>query len=187
MLSHSAFAPLAQSVTAMLKEEFFHMFTGNTGLTRIIRAGKIPIPIIQKYFNKWLSTAYDLFGTDRSSSAQWAYVWGLKGRYDEDQKKEEADKEKLNETARDIYIGECQQLVDKLNEFIPEGQTKLTIPDLKFHRSIGNYTGKLYGADGRLLSGEEHRKHLSEVLPTEQDERILSEIFKQKDWVLQMN
>ena len=31
MLSHSAFAPLARSVTAMLKEEFFQMFTGNTG------------------------------------------------------------------------------------------------------------------------------------------------------------
>ncbi|MFQ5538808.1 MAG: Phenylacetic acid catabolic protein [Candidatus Binatia bacterium] len=187
MLSHSAFAPLAQSVTAMLKEEFFHMFTGNTGLTRIVRAGKIPIPIIQKYFNKWLSTAYDLFGTDRSSSAHWAYVWGLKGRYDEDQNKEEADKERLNEVARGHYLNECQQLVDKLNEFIPEGKTRLTIPDLKFHRSIGNDAGKLYSVDGRLLSGEEHRKHLAEVLPTEQDERILNEIFKQKDWVLQMN
>ena len=83
MLSHSAFAPLARSVSAMLKEEFFHMFTGNTGLTRIVRANRIPIPIIQKYFNKWLSTAYDLFGTDHSSSAQWAYVWGIKGRFDE--------------------------------------------------------------------------------------------------------
>ena len=83
MLSHSSFAPLAQSVTAMLKEEFFHMFTGHTGLTRILRAGKIPLPIVQKYFNKWLSTAYDLFGTNNSSSANWAYVWGLKGRIDE--------------------------------------------------------------------------------------------------------
>ena len=35
MLSHSSFAPLAESVTAMLKEEHFHMFTGHTGLTRI--------------------------------------------------------------------------------------------------------------------------------------------------------
>jgi benzoyl-CoA 2,3-dioxygenase component B len=187
MLSHSAFAPLARSVTAMLKEEFFHMFTGNTGLTRVVRAGKIPIPIIQKYFNKWLSTAYDLFGTDHSSSAEWTYVWGLKGRYDEDQNKEEADKRKLNEVARGHYLKECQGLVDNLNKFIPEGQTKLTIPDLKFNRSIGNDAGKPYGRDGRLLSAEEYRKHLAEVLPTEQDERILNEIFKQKDWVLQMN
>ena len=108
MLSHSAFEPLARSVTAMLKEEFFHMFTGNTGLTRLIRANRIPIPIVQKYFNKWLSTAYDLFGTDNSSSAQWAYVWGLKGRFDEGQTSEPADKEKLNEQSRNHYLSECK-------------------------------------------------------------------------------
>src|SRR4029078_11900461 len=54
MLSHSGFAPLAESATEMLEEEFFHMFTGHTGLARIVRAGKIPMPIVQKYFNKWL-------------------------------------------------------------------------------------------------------------------------------------
>src|SRR5712691_8072976 len=106
MLSHSSFAPLAQSVAAMLKEEFFHMFTGNTGLTRIVRANKIPVPVIQKYFNKWLSTAYDLFGTDHSSSAQWAYVWGLKGRYDEHEAKAPADKQRLNELSRELYMAE---------------------------------------------------------------------------------
>ena len=39
---------------------------------------------MQRYFNKWVPTAFDLFGTDNSSSsAHWAYVWGLKGRFDE--------------------------------------------------------------------------------------------------------
>jgi len=187
MLSHSSFAPLAQSVAAMLKEEFFHMFTGNTGLTRIVRAGKIPIPIIQKYFNKWLATAYDLFGTDHSSSAHWAYVWGLKGRYDEHEAKESADKEKLNDLARTHFFSEARQLVDNLSKFIPNDQPKLVIPDLKFHRSIGEHAGRTYSVDGRLLSPDEYQKHLSAVLPGPEDERILNEIFKQKDWVLQMN
>jgi len=187
MLSHSSFAPLAQSVIAMLKEEFFHMFTGNTGLTRIVRAGKVPLPIIQKYFNKWLSTAFDLLGTDHSSSAQWAYVWGLKGRYDEHEAKEPADKEKLNELARGHFHNECRQLVDILNKFVPEGQPKLTIPDLKFRRSFGDYAGKPYSVDGRLLSPGDYEKHLGEALPGPEDERILDEIFKSKDWVLQMN
>ena len=187
MLSHSAFAPLAESVSAMLKEEFFHMFTGNTGLTRIIKAGKIPVPVIQKYFNKWLSTAYDLFGTTRSSSAQWGYVWGIKGRYDEHESTEEADKGRLNELALELYIKECSELVKALNQSIPEGKTKLTIPDVKFNRSIGEHADKQYSTDGRLLSQEEHEKHLAQVLPTSEDERLLSEIFKQKDWVLQMN
>jgi hypothetical protein len=187
MLSHSSFAPLAQSVTAMLKEEFFHMFTGNTGLTRIVRANKIPVPIIQKYFNKWLSTAYDLFGTDHSSSAQWAYVWGLKGRYDEHEAKAPADKQRLNELSRDHYMAESQRLIDALNQFIPADEPRLYAPHLNFHRSIGEPARKLYSVTGEPLSPEQYQKHVAEVLPGPEDERILTDIFKEKDWVLQMN
>lgn len=186
MLSHSAFAPLAESVTAMLKEESFHMFTGHTGLTRIIRAGQIPIPIIQKYFNKWLSTAYDLFGTDHSSSAHWAYVWGLKGRFDEHEANVAADKDKLNDLARDHYLAECAKLIDQLNQLIPEGQPKLYAPHLKFNRSIGEYVGKTYSVTGELLSGDAYRKHAAETLPTADDERVLNDLTKEKDWVLQV-
>jgi len=186
MLSHSAFAPLARSVTAMLKEEFFHMFTGHTGLTRILRAGKIPVPIIQKYFNKWLSTAYDLFGTDHSSSAHWSYVWGLKGRFNEDEAQVPAQKDKLNDLARDLYLAECRTLMDQLNQLIPEGQPKLYAPHLKFNRTIGEYLGKTYSVDGELLSPEAYKKHISEVLPNADDERILSKIMREKDWVQQM-
>ena len=189
MLSHSSFAPLAESVTAMLKEEFFHMFTGHTGLTRILRAGKIPLPIMQKYFNKWLSTAYDLFGTDHSSSANWSYVWGLKGRFDEHEAKMPADKSKLNDLARDHYLAECAKLIDQLNQLVPEGQPKLYAPHLKFNRSIGEHVDKTYSVMGELLSPEAYKKHLPEVLPTPDDERILSEIISGKDWVsqIQMN
>lgn len=186
MLSHSAFAPLAESVTAMLKEEFFHMFTGHTGLTRILRAGKIPLPIVQKYFNKWLSTAYDLFGTDHSSSANWSYVWGLKGRFDEHEAKVAADKNKLNDLARDHYLTECAKLIDQLNQLVPEGQSKLYAPHLHFNRSIGEHVGKTYSVTGELLSAEAYKKHLAEVLPTPEDERILSEIINGKDWVTQI-
>ena len=189
MLSHSAFAPLAESVTAMLKEEFFHMFTGHTGLTRIVRAGKIPMPIVQKYFNKWLSTAYDLFGTDHSSSAHWAYTWGLKGRFDEHEARIPAEKEKLNDLARTHYMSESGKLIDQLNQLVPADQPKLYAPDLKFNRSIGEYVGKPYNVTGELLSAEQHKKHLAEVLPTPEDEQVLAEIIKSKDWVtqLQMN
>ena len=189
MLSHSAFAPLAESVTAMLKEEFFHMFTGHTGLTRILRAGKIPIPIVQKYFNKWLSTAYDLFGTDHSSSAHWTYTWGLKGRFDEHEATLPAEKDRLNDLARSHYMTESGKLIDQLNQLIPADQPKLYAPDLKFNRSIGEYVGKTYSVTGEALTPEEYQKHLSDALPTTEDERILAEIIEGKDWVtqLQMN
>ena len=189
MLSHSGFAPLAESVTAMLKEEFFHMFTGHTGLTRIVRAGKIPMPIVQKYFNKWLSTAYDLFGTDHSSSAHWAYTWGLKGRFDEHEAKIPAEKEKLNDLARTHYMAESGKLIDQLNQLVAADQPKLYAPDLKFNRSIGEYVGKPYSVTGELLSPEQHKKHLAEVLPTPEDEQALAKIIEGKDWMtqLQMN
>ena len=186
MLSHSAFAPLAESVTAMLKEEFFHMFTGHTGLTRILRAGKIPIPIMQKYFNKWLSTAYDLFGTDHSSSAHWTYTWGLKGRFDEHEATVPAEKDRLNDLARSHYMTESGKLIDQLNQLIPADQPKLYAPDLKFNRSIGEYVGKTYSVTGEALTPEEYQKHLSDALPTTEDERILAEIIQGKDWVTQL-
>jgi benzoyl-CoA 2,3-dioxygenase component B len=186
MLSHSAFAPLAESVTAMLKEEHFHMFTGHTGLTRILRAGKIPVTIVQKYFNKWLSTAYDLFGTDHSSSAHWAYTWGLKGRYDEHEATVSAEKDRLNDLAREHYMRESQQLIDQLNQLIPADQPKLKAPDLKFNRSIGEYVGKPFSVTGELLSAEAFQMHRQETLPTAEDEKILADIIKNKDWVSQI-
>jgi len=185
MLSHSAFAPLAESVTAMLKEEFFHMFTGHAGLTRILRAGKIPIPIVQKYFNKWLSTAYDLFGTDHSSSAHWAYTWGLKGRFDEHEAKSAAEKDRLNDLARGHYMAESAKLIDQLNQLIPQGEPKLYAPDFKFNRSIGENLDKPFSVTGELLSPEAYEKHVRETLPTEEDEKILAEIINGKDWVVQ--
>ncbi len=104
MLSHSGFAPLAQSMGPMLKEEAFHMGTGITGLRRIAKAGVIPVPMQQKYYNKWISGSLDLFGTDHSGSAQWAYTWGIKGRVDEDKADGEADREHLNENARQTVL-----------------------------------------------------------------------------------
>jgi benzoyl-CoA 2,3-dioxygenase component B len=185
MLSHSAFAPLAESVTAMLKEEFFHMFTGHTGLTRILRAGKIPIPIVQKYFNKWLSTAYDLFGTDHSSSAHWAYTWGLKGRFDEHDATAPVEKDKLNDLARAHYMAESAKLIGQLNQLVPDGQQKLYAPDFKFNRSIGEHIDKTFSVTGELLTAEAYKKHVQEVLPTAQDEKVLAEIIEGKDWVAQ--
>ncbi len=186
MLSHSAFAPLAESVVAMLKEEHFHMFTGHTGLTRILRAGKIPVPIVQKYFNKWLSTAYDLFGTTESSSAHWAYTWGLKGRYDEHEATEPADKNKLNDLARGHYMNESAKLIEQLNQLVPANQPKIYAPDLKFNRSIGEHVGKPYSVTGELLSPEAYAEHVKETLPTPEDEQILAEIIKTDDWVQQI-
>jgi benzoyl-CoA 2,3-dioxygenase component B len=183
MLSRSAFAPLARSIPPMLKEESFHLGTGNDGIKRIIRAGKVPIGLLQKYFNKWLSTAYDLFGVDHSGSAQWAYVYGLKGRYDEGENPAPADRTQLNEHARELFLAEVRGLVDSANRVLPDGQPRLTVPDIRFNRKIGSYAGQPWSVDGRLLSTEEHARHLVDALPQPADVALANALMKEADWI----
>ena len=90
----------------------------------------------------------------------------------------------MNELARQHYLKEVQGLVDALNKLIPEDRSRLWLPDLKFHRSIGEYADKMYSIHGEPLAPEAYRKHLKEVLPNAADKVRLAEIFKERDWVL---
>lgn len=184
MLSHSGFAPLARSMPPMLQEEAYHLLTGNTGLMRILKGKKVPVEILQKYFNKWIPTAYDLFGTDQSSSAEWAFVWGLKGRVDEGESKEDPEKRRLNELARGHYLKDIIQIVAALNQLVPEGGSKLIVPDVRFNRSLGEFAGKPFSVSGELLSPEEFPAYMSRVLPGPEDKKVLDGIFGEKDWIL---
>ena len=187
MLSTSAFKPLAASMGPMLKEESFHLGTGSNGLRRVIKAGVIPLDMLQRYINKWVSTAHDLFGVDASSSAHWSYVWGVKGRWDERKKLEagvEVDKETLNEEARGHYHTEIVGEVKKLNGYLPEGATQLYVPHENFNRDIGAFKKTNCTVDGEEFQGseEEYQAYLHNILPTAQDEEDLKELFKQ-EWV----
>lgn len=187
MLSTSAFKPLAASMGPMLKEESFHLGTGSNGLRRIIKAGVIPLDMLQRYINKWVATAHDLFGVDESSSAHWAYVWGIKGRWDERKKLEgdiEVDKETLNEEARGHYHDEIEGEIQKLNGYLPEGAAPLYIPHENFNREIGAMKGKRFFTDGTEFTGsdDEWTTYVREHLPTPEDEAALIDLFKQQ-WV----
>jgi benzoyl-CoA 2,3-dioxygenase component B len=185
MLSRSAFAPLARSMGPMLKEESFHLGTGHTGLKRVVQAGKVPTRVIQHYFNKWVPTAYDLFGVDKSTSARMFYVYGLKGRYDEGETQEPVDLDMLNDRARRQYQAECAELVRQLNEHVKPGQPKLVLPDLRFRRAIGAYKDQPYTVEGEAWKGSEaaYEDYLRDNLPTDEDKALLQDIFKSPDWV----
>jgi benzoyl-CoA 2,3-dioxygenase component B len=183
MESFSAFAPFARSLGPMLKEEQFHLGFGHNGLKRILRAGKIPVSLIQKYFNKWIPTAYDLFGTDHSSSAHWAYTWGIKGRFDEDVATDSADLAHLNERARALFYDEIAGLVDNLNLLIADDQAKLYVPDMRFDRRIGDFAQQPYSVTGERLSEEVYARHLAEALPSAEDEVFLQNLLKDNGWI----
>lgn len=182
MLSHSGFAPLAQSMGPMLREESFHMGTGISGLRRIVQANVIPIELQQKYYNKWISGSLDLFGTDHSGSAQWAYTWGIKGRVDEDKAGDSVDKEHLNERARDQFYDECAKTIERVNAVNPS-ETQIYAPDIRFNRQIGAYAGQYWSVDGRQLTKAEWEAYAPTVLPTAQDEERLKDYFKDPSWI----
>ncbi|MGH9776220.1 MAG: Phenylacetic acid catabolic protein [Candidatus Acidiferrales bacterium] len=176
MLSFSGFAPLGESMNPMLREESFHLGTGHDGLKRIVKAGIVPLTIVQKYVNKWVPVSYDLFGVDNSSSAHWFYVWGLKGRYDEAEAQAGADLAHMNEHNRELYHLEVKKLIDQINKHIPAGEPTLYTPDLKFNRHIGEFANQSYSVAGELLTPAAHLEHLNQALPQAEDIRLVSEI-----------
>jgi benzoyl-CoA 2,3-dioxygenase component B len=186
MLKYSAFAPLGRSMSYMLREEAFHMGTGNDGLRRIVQAGVIPAWLIQKYLNKWISSSYDLFGTDHSSSAHWAYVWGIKGRYDEPANTKQADLDDLNDYNRHLYRQEVQGLIERLNHVLKSGEPKLYAPDIKFNRAIGRWAGQQYHPESGIpLEDKEYREQLTNFLPIADDKKLLLEIIlNEKNWIV---
>src|SRR4029078_4232038 len=123
--------------------------------------------LLQKYIYKWLSTAYDLFGKDSSSSAEWFYVWGLKGRYDEARQPANPDKAHLNEISREMYRQESEKLLESISKLLPRASEPSRAPDLKSPRAIGESVGRQFSVTGEPLTAEEYEKHVAEVLPNE--------------------
>ena len=185
MLSTSSFKPLAASMGPMLKEESFHLGTGANGLRRIVKQGVIPCAFLQKYVNKWVSTGLDLFGTDDSTSAQWAYVFGVKGRYDERESSEEADRLHLNEASREFYFQELRDEMRRISSARMEGEPELFIPSDRFNRGIGKFAGKRYTLDGEMFEGNDSdwQAYLDEVLPSDEDEDRLMNDYMQQEWI----
>jgi len=185
MLSTSSFRPLAASMGPMLKEEAFHLGTGANGLRRIVRKGVIPCKLLQRYINKWASTGLDLFGVDESTSAEWAYVYGIKGRYDERKNEGPADRNKLNEESRMLYYKEICKDMERISRDRLEGQPDIKIPDPKFNRSIGDYANKNYTTEGEEWNEEtmgSYEEYLDMVLPNDESEKMLDEYFKE-EWI----
>ena len=58
-----------------------------------------------------------------------------------------------------------------------------SIANMKFNRQIGDYVGKFYSVEGNPLNEAEFQKHLAEVLPGPEDQKILEPIFKVGNWM----
>jgi hypothetical protein len=81
-------------------------------------------------------------------------------------------------------LNEVQGLIEGLNKQISADEPKLALPDLKFHRLIGEYADQTYSVRGELLTPEAYVNHLVEALPNTADKALLAQITKEPDWVV---
>jgi benzoyl-CoA 2,3-dioxygenase component B len=161
------------------------------------RVGGIDIPLVQKHLNQWFSLSLDLHGSEVSSNAAAYFANGLKGRAKEDSFEEHIVRDALyhmeffedgkpvtkeilmrnamNEVLRDWYVGDCAAGVERWNRILERYgvSERLRLPDRKFNRGIGMYSGFHFDPDGRPLSDAEWERRKFEWLPSSADTEYL--------------
>ena len=172
------------------------------GVAEDVRArGGIDLPMIQKHLNFWFSRSLDLHGSEVSSNAASYFANGLKGRAREDtfddhtvvdavyhmemyndgrlHHQDVPMRNAMNEVSRDWYIGDCQAGVDRWNKLLEQSglSDRLYLPDKKFSRGIGIFSGFHFDPQGRPLSSEEWARRRDEWLPTAADKAYLRSLM----------
>ena len=164
--------------------------------------GGIPLEIIQKYINYWFSYSLDLFGGEISSNSAEFFSAGLKGRFREQEQYSdhvaidqtftltvvEGVKLKslevpmrmaLNEVLRLEYVKDCQKGLARWNKALAdEGlSNRLSLPDTRYHRHVGEYARHSFDIHGNLISEDEFEQRKSEGLPTLEDREYVRSLM----------
>ena len=220
-LAESAFTPLSRTTRFMLTEEAHHLFVGETGIARILRRtaqlmkenqsedvtpfGGIPLEIVQKYINYWYSVSLDLFGSEDSSNAANYFAHGLKGRFNEANRKVYPDptaregayslsrfdkdsndvrteeipmRRAMNAVLRDAYIDDCKKAIKRWAKILQqEGcSDEIKLPSGRFHRTVGAFSGCNFDPDGKQLTEEQWKSEHDQWLPTEEDRAYVKSV-----------
>ncbi|MDQ3154474.1 MAG: benzoyl-CoA 2,3-epoxidase subunit BoxB [Actinomycetota bacterium] len=218
-LKESAFDPLSRTCGFMLKEESHHMFVGTTGIDRVVSrtaelmaehdteevaaCGGIPLDVIQRYLNFHYSVSLDLFGSEISTNAANYFTAGLKGRWQEERRKDDhlltgdavyVDVVKdgkpatdevpallaLNHDLRTEYVADCENGLKRWNRILSEAgvDTRLALPHVGFNREVGAYSGHQVSPDGTIVSAAEWTSKRDGWLPTEIDKTHVKSLMQ---------
>ena len=82
----------------------------------------------------------------------------------------------MNEHNCRLYYVECKKLVEQINKYVPAGQSKLHVPDLRFNRHMGEFAEQPYSVIGKLLSPAEFAEHCKETLLQPGDIKLVDKI-----------
>ena len=166
-------------------------------------SGGIPLEIIQKYINFWFSYSLDLFGGEISSNSADFFAAGLKGRFKEQDQyadhiaaegsftmqvvengalapREVPLRNALNEILRGEYVKDCEKGLARWNKALAdEGLSeRLYLPNIRFHRHVGEYAGHCFDLAGNLITKEKFEAAKSERLPTTADREYVRSLMK---------
>ena len=149
----SAYAPMADSMPQMLREEAFHLAAGVVPLRRWVvkaahGAATITMEVIQKHLNKWVPRAYEMFGDERGGGTN--VKWGLKPM--------------KNAEAQDQYAKEVAKVVRDLNmRYLRARLPELTLTEAEaglsaLERDRGGFRGVRFAELLRLPHREYARR-----------------------------
>jgi len=164
--------------------------------------GGIPLEIIQKYINFWFSYSLDLFGGEISSNSADFFAAGLKGRFKEQEQytdhiaaegsftipvveggklvpREVPLRNALNEVLRTEYVKDCEKGLARWNKALADEGVgeRLYLPNVRFHRHVGEYAGHQFDLEGNLISPEEFENRKGGWLPSIEDREYVRSLM----------
>jgi benzoyl-CoA 2,3-epoxidase subunit B len=176
---------------------------GSDDVAKVRARGAIDLPTIQRYLNRWFSSSVNLFGGEQSSNAAQYFAQGLKGRYKEEEKytdhraldeayampvlkdgrlvtEQVPLRNAMNEVLRDDYVGDCEFVVQRWNKVLEKAgrPERLTLPNRRFHREVGIYSGKTFDPQGNPIPSETFEAHREEWLPRPSDQAFVNSLMK---------
>lgn len=179
----SAYAPMAESMPQMLREEAFHLAAGVVPMRRWMTAAAkgstfITVADIQKAFNKWAPRALEMFGDERGGGTNVRY--GLKPMKNGEAQKQYV--EEVEKLVRDLNLRYLRARVEKLThgeseavlDRILAGETVegirredlLHLPHPEYFRRRGVPAFKMVGVDGEVFTDlQAYQQHLVRTLP----------------------
>jgi benzoyl-CoA 2,3-dioxygenase component B len=177
--------------------------TDPTDIAKVRALGVIDLPTIQKKLNLHYTLSLDLFGSEVSTNAANAFNNGLKGRYRETQieddhqlkndtypvlklvngeikRVDEPALTALNMRLRDDYTQDCAKGMLRWNKIITLAgyDYKLKLPNVAFHRQIGEFKSIHADPDGKLIDDAAWEKSRSAWLPSTDDGDFIASLMK---------
>src|SRR6201990_2787959 len=177
--------------------------TDPTDIAKVRALGVIALPTIQKKLHLHYSLSLALFVSEVSTNAANAFNAGIKGRYKETQieddhqlknatypvlklvngeakRVDEPALTALNMRLRDDYTPDCVKGLLRWNKIIALAgyDTRLELPNVAFHRQIGEFRDVHATPDGVLIDDATWNKRKGEWLPSSEDGDFIASLMK---------